>query len=221
MFETIIQFAVRTIDLLYTALVSPFFSMIGHGLEFILIKPMAFLHIPLVLQIVLLAFITAAFSIFIRSKIGAADEEKKFRKRFIDMKKCQEPIGEIADWKQRDVLYRTSDNLIDEEFNTYLAQRFAQQMMIYLIPLFMANFWLEQVFPNAVALQSLRPLLGLNNITISLVFLPSYAAVLVTVSLAKFIVHKKSGTTTVVCEDTQSKHHGDKYGKDTCVGRCT
>lgn len=214
MFEKIAQIAVQAIDSLYTSLVSPFFNMLGHGLELILLKPMTFLHIPIVMQIILLAALTAAFSIFIRGKIGATEKEKKFQHRFQDLKKCQEPIGEITDWKQRDVLYRTSDNLIDEEFNTYLAQRFAQQMMIYLIPIFMVLFWLNQVFLDAMPpLQSIKLLLGLKNIPISLIFLPSYVAVLITVSLGKRIVHKKIGT-------VQPKPHGDPYGKNTCSGRC-
>ena len=124
-----------------------------------------------------------------------------------------EPIGQLDDWKQREVLFRTSDNLIDEEFNTYLAQRFARQMMIYLIPIFMVLFWLSQIFPPSVPLQSRMWILGLNKMPISLIFLPSYAAVLIAVSLGKRVVRKKIG-------NTQSKHHGDQYGKDTCAGRC-
>ena len=93
MFEQIVQIVVQGIDSLYTSLVSPFFSMLGHGLEVTLIKPMTLLQIPVVMQIIILAALTAAFSIFVRGIMGDDKEEKKFQQRFRDLKKCQSPSG--------------------------------------------------------------------------------------------------------------------------------
>lgn len=148
MLERFLQLIVDALDWLYGAVLSPLVEAIGHGLGVLLLKPMALLHIPAAGQFTLLAALTAVFSMLLRRALKVDEKEEQFRRRFTELKMGQKPIDQLGDWKARDVLYRSSDKLIDEEYNTYLAQRFARQMLVYLLPVFCMLFWLESVFPE-------------------------------------------------------------------------
>jgi len=90
---------------------------------------------------------TALLSRFLRRWLKVEEKEQLFKEKFTAQRSQQKNIDLLSDWKTRDSLYRYTDKEIDEDFNTYLAQRFARYMQVYMIPLFLSQYWLSTVFP--------------------------------------------------------------------------
>jgi uncharacterized membrane protein (DUF106 family) len=134
------------LDWLFDSLIRPLFTLIGSGLELIFLKPLELFHVPIFYQIVLAAMATALLSRFIRGCLKVEDKEQLFKEKFSAQRLQQKNIDLLEDWKMRDSLYRHTDKEIDEDFNTYLAQRFSRYMQVYMIPLFLSLYWMNTVF---------------------------------------------------------------------------
>lgn len=177
--DTIIRIIMNALDNLYLWVVSPLFDLLGRLLEFLLLRPMQYLHLPLFLQVCLVAVLTALLSLLIRKLAKVEEKEGNYRKEFLKQRKQHDDLALITDWKSREQFARSIDNEIDEGFNTYLAHRFSRMGFTYLIPLFLSLFWLDQVFShNFVALVPDNSY-GITGVSTQLVFLLSYCAVLV------------------------------------------
>lgn len=200
------------LDWLFETLLSPLVLAIGHGLEMIFLKPMDLLHIPIAVQLIVIASITAKLSMILRRKCKVDEKEELFRKKFSELKMGQQPIDSLDDWKARDVLYRSSDNMIDDEFNIYLAQRFSRQMQVYLLPIFVVLFWLESVLPaKAITLWG-NGINGVQSIPVSLFFLTAYVAALITFN----VIHKR---TKAKEESSNGKYQENNDGNNIGAGR--
>ncbi len=135
------------LDWLFESLLSPFFTFIGMGLELIIIKPLEALHVPVLGQVILVAVATALLSRLLRRWLKVVQKDQLFKEKFTAQRSLQKNIDLLDDWKARESLYRHTDSEIDEDFNTYLAQRFARHMQVYMIPLFLSQYWLSTVLP--------------------------------------------------------------------------
>ncbi len=163
-----IESVIHMLDWLYSALVGPLFSLLGRCLALLLLAPMTALRLPVLMQVVILGGLTGLLSLWLRRRLQLARRDEAFQRRFNRLKAIQQPIGAIGDWRAQDVLYRASDTLLDEEYNAYLARRFARHVMTYLLPIFGVMAWLDAMAPwppSALALP------------VAPVFLLSYATV--------------------------------------------
>lgn len=148
-----------------------------------MLKPLTLLHLPVVLQIAAVGVLTGMFSQLLRKVMRVEEKEASFQRKFAAKKSLQQPIAGLEDWKARDVLYRASDKELDEDFNTYLAQRFARYGFVYLLPIFGTLFWLETALPpeklvvrqsGAYVLALPENAYGVEGFTVSMVFLVVY-----------------------------------------------
>ncbi len=204
---TILEKITGGLDWLFAALVSPLFTGMAQGLELLLLRPLTLLHIPIALQTVIIAALTACLSLAIRALIQVEKEEGLFRKKFVAKRTSQKNIDLIPDWKTRDSFYRTTDSDIDDDFNTYLAQRFARHTATYLLPIFLALYWLETALPTekleqmvgvpyALALPANG--YGIEGLSVPFIFLLAYAASLISLFTGRrYWSPRKSSSTSI------------------------
>lgn len=184
----IIEIFCSFFDTLYLSFIYPLFSFLGQVLELLIIKPLNFLHLPVISQVMVVAFLTAILSLLLRHLLRVEEKERDFSSIFRAKKKKQQNIALISDWKSRDAFYRVTDNDIDEDFNTYIALRYASHGISYLLPIFMSLHWLGLVFPEETFLLLLPDnSYGIQGISLPLVFLTTYFTIL----MGYFFVWKK------------------------------
>ncbi|MGW8161247.1 MAG: hypothetical protein ACWGN1_03280 [Desulfobulbales bacterium] len=186
--EGLLQSITALLDWLYFGLISPLFKLLGKGLEHILLSPLAFFHIPLSVQIVLFAVLTAMLSFAIRHQLKVDMKHRKFRKKFLAKREKQQDIKLVSDWKSRDAMYRLTDEELDEDFNTHLAHHYSQFVMIYLLPLFLVLAWLNSVFSpekltklhgSSYVITLGDKASGIEGLSVTFIFLISYAISLI------------------------------------------
>lgn len=172
------------VDWLFAETISPIFRLVGEGLELLILKPLLLLHLPVSLQVAAVGVLTGIVSQIIRKVMRVEGKEAAFQRKFAARRSLQQPIDELEDWKARDMLYRASDRELDEHFNTYLAQRFARYVAVYLLPICLAMFWLETALPpgqltvgsegRAYVFVLPDKIFGIEGLSVSLVFLTAY-----------------------------------------------
>jgi len=167
------------LDFLYFELISPGFVIVAKGLDMLVIQPLQFLQIPPVLQIMFVAFLTGMLSMAIRRLVRVEEKEAAFKKTFTQKKDAQDDLKLISDWKSRETFAKTIDNDIDNDFNGYLAERFARHGMVYLLPIFLSLFWLENVLGSTILFSLPENRFGIQGIYPQFVFLLTYCLVLV------------------------------------------
>jgi hypothetical protein len=169
------------LDLLYFEVISPAFVLVARGLDMLLIQPLQFLQIPPVLQIMFIALLSGILSMAIRHLIGVEKKEAAFKAIFTKKKDAQDDLKLISDWKSRETFAKTIDDDIDQDFNSYLAERFARHGMVYLLPIFLSLFWLENALESSGILFYLpENRFGVEGIYPQFVFLLTYCTVLFT-----------------------------------------
>ncbi len=193
------------LDWLFAAIVFPVFAGMAQGLDLLLLRPLNLLHVPIALQTVIIAVLTGCLSLAIRALVKVEKKEAQFKERFLEKRSSQQNLELISDWKTRDSFYRSTDSDIDEDFNTYLAQRFARHTASYLLPIFLVLYWLE----NALPTEKLRELVGvpyalplptnrydIEGLSVPFIFLLAYAAGLICLFKArKYLLTRKTLTT--------------------------
>ncbi|MBU0681816.1 MAG: hypothetical protein KKD73_10390 [Proteobacteria bacterium] len=202
MIVTILDTITGGLDWLFTALVAPVFIGIAQGLDLLLLRPLTFLNIPIAWQTIIIAALAGCLSLGIRAVLNVEKKEGLFRERFVDKRTRQKNIELISDWKTRDAFYRTTDTDIDEDFNTYLAQRFARHTAAYLLPIFLTLYWLETALPREKLVELVGgpyaiPLpangYGIEGLSVPFVFLVAYAMSLIGLFVArKYLTTKKA-----------------------------
>ena len=169
------------LDSLYFEVISPAFVLVAKGLDMLFIQPLQFLQVPPVLQIMFVAFLTGMLSMIIRHLIGVEKKEAAFKTIFTAKKDAQDDLKLISDWKSRETFAKTIDDDIDQDFNSYLAERFARHGLVYLLPIFLSLFWLENALESSGILFSLpKNRFGIEGIYPQFVFLLTYCLVLFT-----------------------------------------
>jgi hypothetical protein len=173
--EHLLQTISTLLDLFYSKAVGPLFTLLGKGLDVVLIQPLEFLHIPAALQVALIALLTGLLSIAVRRLMGVEEKEAIFREKFLQGRQVREDLKLITDWKSRETFARVIDDDIDKDFNTYLAERFARHGVIYLLPIFLVLFWLQKALgPSEILFLLPDNRFGIQGIHISFIFLLTY-----------------------------------------------
>lgn len=169
------------LDFIYFEVISPTFLGIARGLDILIIQPLQLLQIPPALQVMVIAFLTAMLSMVIRNLLGVERKEAAFKANFTAKKAAQDDLRLIRDWKSRETFAKTIDDDIDQDFNSYLAERFARHGMVYLLPIFLSLFWLENALESTGILFYLpENRFGIEGIYPQFIFLLTYCLVLIT-----------------------------------------
>jgi len=165
--DTLLEFFMSLLDTLFYSLISPAAVKLGNVMELLLLEPLELLHVPPILQIGAIGVLTAALSLVLRKLLKSAEKDEEFRTRFSAKKAQQEELHRLGNWQVEEKLRKTIDDDIDEDFNTYLAGRFARYGIAYLLPIFMVLYWLQAVtdyeavavFPSAGSGESVMPVM--------------------------------------------------------------
>lgn len=173
---------------LYYGLIAPFFGFCARMLTLLLIRPMTLLHLPEWLQVGVIAVLVALFAFWMRHLLRVDERIEEFNRRFAKRRSQQQELRHIPDRYSRDALYRTTDEELNEEYNTFLAYHYARYVMIYMLPLFLVLAWLNSVF-SASWLEArygrpfLVPLpensLGVHGLSVTFLFLLCYILTLI------------------------------------------
>jgi len=169
------------LDSLYFEIISPVFVVLGRGLDLLLIQPLQLLQVPVILQIMCVAMLTTLFSLTLRRLVKVEEKDAVFKTAFARKKAAQDDLKLISDWKSRETFAKTIDQDIDQDFNSYLAGRFARHGIVYLLPIFLSLFWLENSpLPSGILFYLPENRFGMEGIYPQFIFLMTYCGVLFT-----------------------------------------
>ena len=177
--DNLLSFFSSLLDILFYGAIVPLFSLIGSLMELMILSPMQLMHLPPALQVALVALLTASASLFLRKLVKAEEKDRMFREKFIAKKKQQEELHRISDWKSREKFAKAMDDDIDEEFNTYLAGKFARYGIAYLLPIFLVLYWLDVTTSYTTVIDLPGNLQNITGIPVMVVFLATYCLCLV------------------------------------------
>ena len=141
--DNLLTFITSLLDTIFYSVISPLAVMFGTVMELLMLKPLELLHAPPALQVGAIAVLTAAISLFLRYMMKTEEKEQEFRTRFVAKKEQQNDLHRIGNWHVEEKLRKSIDDDIDEDFNTYLAGRFARYGIAYLLPVFLVLYWLQ------------------------------------------------------------------------------
>ena len=173
---------------LYYGLIAPFFRFCATILTLVLIRPMTLLHLPPWLQVVAVAVLVALFAFWMRRLLRVDERVEEFNRRFAEKRREQQELRHIPDKYSRDALYRTTDEELNEEYNTFIAYHYARYVMIYMLPLFLVLAWLNSVFstswlvaryghPFVITLPENN--FGIGGLSVTFIFLLAYILTLI------------------------------------------
>lgn len=188
---TAVELFVTILDRFFEFWIVPMFAFFSRGLESVFLKPLDFLQVPVAFQVMVVGLLTALLSLLLRRWLRVEEKEQNFTKAFSAKKDSQKNFRLLPDWKAREVFFRASDNELDEDFNTYLAQRFARHGMVYLLPIFFVLFWLDNVLPKEELIRRIggpytimlpKNSYGVEGLPVPFVFLAAYVLSLLCVA---------------------------------------
>lgn len=134
-------------DKIYFGLIEPVLIMAGRVLDAAILAPLDLLHAPQFLQVMVVAFLTGLLSLFLRRRVGLPRHERLFRQSFAARQKEQDQCMRAAlDDKARGLIRQVGDSELDALYNDYLARRFVENGITYLLPLLTVCAWLEKHF---------------------------------------------------------------------------
>jgi len=173
--EPLLKTISTLLDYLVLEIIVPLFTFLARGLECIILSPLQFLDIPVTVQVMVVGILAALFSLFVRKRMQVDAKEALFRKAFLTKKAQQDDLKFISDWKSRERFAKTIDEDLDQDFNTYLAERFARYGLIYLLPIFLTLYWLQNaIVPSGILIPVGENRFNIEGISVNLVFLASY-----------------------------------------------
>ncbi len=176
------------LDFIFYRVIYPVLLFIRQIFDGIFIGSMSLLSIPYSYQVVIIAICTVCFAFALRKWLDVEAKEKIFRTKFVAQKAKRDDIAIVPDKKDRDAMYTSADQSIDEDFNVYLAQHYFRYVLIYLLPLFLVMAWLndslnEQVLitisgHSYLFLTPSHPM-GMEGVSVTLLYLLSYVFFLI------------------------------------------
>ncbi|HEB49965.1 MAG TPA: hypothetical protein ENI89_05095 [Desulfobulbus sp.] len=173
---------------LYYGLIAPFFQFCARAMTLLFIRPMTLLHLPEWLQVGIIAVLVALFAFWMRALLRVDERIEEFNRRFAEKRRQQQELRLIPDKYSRDALYRTTDEELNEEYNTFIAYHYARYVMIYMLPLFLVLAWLNSVFSESwLVARHGQPFLvplpansfGVSGLSVTFVFLLIYILTLI------------------------------------------
>ncbi len=210
---------VYLLNWIWVHILTPVASATGKGLEIMILKPLSGAGLDPFWQVLIVGVLTAFISIFIAKLLRTEAKEERFRKIFLEKKAIQENFKNVEDWKMKKVLYETSDSDLDEEYNNFVAQKFAHFGATYLLPIFLILFWLNLNFPveklmeitgsNFLLLLPKNPI-HLKGLSVPVTFFIGY---LPTITLGKRLIKRLASKTSRInveinsCQETAKGKH--------------
>jgi len=176
------------LDFIFYKGIQPIILLIRTVFDFVFLDTLSFFSVPYGVQVVIIAICTVCFAFSLRKWLDVDTKEKIFRTKFVAQKAKRDNIAIIPDKKNRDAMYTSADQSIDEDFNTYLAQHYFRYVLIYLLPLFLVMSWLNssldvQVLPTISGHPYLFLLpshpFNMEGVSVTLLFLLSYVVFLI------------------------------------------
>jgi membrane protein implicated in regulation of membrane protease activity len=178
--EALLKTISTLFDHLYIEFIGPLFTLLVQGLDAVILRPLQFVHLPAILQVIVVGILTALLSVWIRRRMKVDAKEAAFRAAFLAQKAQQDDLKLISDWKSREAYAKVIDDDIDQDFNSYLAERFARYGLIYLLPIFLTLSWLQNaIVPGGVLLPLGENQFNIQGISVNLVFLVTYCSFLI------------------------------------------
>ena len=178
----------RLLDVLFYNIIAPFFYMVGQLLELVLIKPLVHLHLPLPAHIMLLAILTVVLAFWLRGLFKVEEKVTIFNTKFSKKRQKQQELQLISEKYSREALYNITDDELNADYNTFIAQHYVRFASIYLLPIFLILGWLNTIFSESF-LQELTgnayvfkvPInhFGVTGVSVTGVFLLSYVVSLI------------------------------------------
>ncbi len=182
------DFLNRILDILFYDCIEPLFQLLGRLLELIFIMPLAWLHVPITLHVILLAILVSFFSFWLRRRLNVEEKSERFKAIFHEKRRRQQDLQVISDKYSREALYKITDEDLNSDFNTYLAYHYARYMTVYMLPLFMIMGWLNSVFSEEMLLERFgsrfvivlpENILGIPGLSVTLIYLLAYVVCLI------------------------------------------
>ncbi len=176
------------LDFIFYRVIYPVLLFIRQIFDGIFIGSMSLLSIPYGYQVVIIAICTVCFAFALRKWLDVEAKEKIFRTKFVAQKAKRDDIAIVPDKKDRDAMYTSADQSIDEDFNVYLAQHYFRYVLIYLLPLFLVMAWLNDSLDEQVLITIsghsylfLTPShpMGMEGVSVTLLYLLSYVFFLI------------------------------------------
>lgn len=176
------------LDFIFYRGIYPVLLFIRQIFDGIFIGSMSLLSIPYGYQVVIIAICTVCFAFALRKWLDVEAKEKIFRTKFVAQKAKRDDIAIVPDKKDRDAMYTSADQSIDEDFNVYLAQHYFRYVLIYLLPLFLVMAWLNDSLDEQVLITIsghsylfLTPShpMGMEGVSVTLLYLLSYVFFLI------------------------------------------
>ncbi len=176
------------LDFIFYRVIYPVLLFIRQIFDGIFIGSMSLLSIPYGYQVVIIAICTVCFAFALRKWLDVEAKEKIFQTKFVAQKAKRDDIAIVPDKKDRDAMYTSADQSIDEDFNVYLAQHYFRYVLIYLLPLFLVMAWLNDSLDEQVLITIsghsylfLTPShpMGMEGVSVTLLYLLSYVFFLI------------------------------------------
>jgi len=186
---------------------TPVAMAIGKGLEVVILGPLSKANLGPFGQVLIVGMLVGLLSMLIKRLLRTQEKEEAFRQLFEKKKEIEEGIKQIEDWKIKKVLYETSDEEIDEEYNKFLSIKFAHFGITYLLPIFLSLYWLSSVFTPERLIEETGSIfllklpnnpLHLSGLSMPLTFFMGYIGI--------YMVKK---VTRVIIKNTKRSHIGD------------
>ncbi|MBM9518937.1 hypothetical protein JWG39_03795 [Desulforhopalus vacuolatus] len=176
------------LDYIFYRGIQPLILCVRDLFTFIFLDTMSLAGIPYSGQVVIIAVSTVLFAFLLRKWLDVETKEKIFQKKFAAQKAERDNITVIPDKNNRDAMFTSADQSIDEDFNIYLAQHYFRYVLIYLLPIFLVMAWLNSTLDEKVLpVVSEHPYLfllpskpfGMEGVSVTLLFLFSYLVSLI------------------------------------------
>ena len=189
----------RLLDLLFYDIIAPFFYILGQFLELLLIKPLVHLHLPLYAHIMILAVLTVLLAFWMRGLFRVEEKVTLFNEKFSKKRQKQQELQLISEKYSREALYKVTDDELNADYNTFIAQHYVRFVSIYLLPIFLILGWLNTIFSETLLLELTGnsyvfqvPVnhFGVTGISVTGVFLISYV---ISLMVGFFVVKRFKG----------------------------
>ena len=178
----------RIFDWLFYDGIAPLFQLLGRLLSLVFIQPLASMHLPVWLHVILIAVLTAMFSFTLRHLLKVDEKVKRFNTLFAEKRRRQQDLQLIPNKYSREALYRVTDDELNSDFNTYLAHHYARYVTVYMLPIFLVLAWLNSVFSENMlmarfghpfVLQVPANSFGVAGLSVTSIFLLTYVLCLI------------------------------------------
>ncbi len=194
-------YLLKVLDIIWNNGIYPAGKWIGDLLEMLILYPMNLIGLPLFIQIGIIGMMAGCASIVIRRLLGVEEREMDFLREIEKKKAGQKTMSSISDWKIRKTFQEASDKDIDEVYNTYISKKFVWFGCMHLLPIFLSLYWLDTrpyLAGKRFVVEFPGHPFGIPGISIPLVFLSFYLAVVSLSNAFKRCVGFQKGALTTI-----------------------